>query len=496
MKKNILLVQSFLVLPLMTTSSAFGMQQLVTAKAITEKKELSAAQQAQGSIVAQQQTAAQPQPEAKDYLSKSEVQHNKVQHKKHHKKSSHHKAEAPKTEEQPVTPANTPASTPTVSKIHVAEDATDDLPELVEQVVTEEQVQAPITLETTESVAQETAPLSASATSKRAPMPTPEKKSVIPTVDEVKARMANVFKEMPIQATPVEIPSEIKEEKSNWDITSTFYAMIKNFTTKEDVSKPVIEPITSFTPAKDLLAASVYEPQPIIRQSLTTEQLKEAKNDPLGFIKEAFELKTFDPEDKDHMKLLTKAAEQLVLEEKVKQLKDLLDACRVEYPNIKLEKKVALQIRKRFTLHEENTRTASLKDIDLENKKYLQTQNEVFTENAALISALTQKLERNNATLAMAHASYMLATNDILKKQTEELKHSHDAKQVLGKLYRKPNFITEGFNSHSLNLVKSLEASHNEINYNLEHLNLVCETIHSTIGLIKPETKQLQIDNK
>jgi len=294
---------------------------------------------------------------------------------------------------------------------------------------------------------------------------------------------------------PAPKPSVIPTEET---VRARLASVLSTLTAKKDETIETIIEVTA-TPVQtvDPLAASVYQPTPAVKQGLGWGEWAKSKISSTWFALDAIKAKTFDPENTDHMKGLMTAAEQLVLKSDSDGLRELLEACRANYPNIELKKKVALQIQKRFAVDKATATEEYTKSIASETAKLMAAREAIFSQSAELIVALTKQLEERAQELAKAEVAYGLATSKIIEAQNKKTKDAIDSTTVLYKLRR--DISTEPkFSSEYLNVLKTIDATREDIGKSFEGFNNVNDAIKTTVSLLATPAKTdiLALDNK
>jgi len=429
MKKNILLVHSFLVLPLLTSSFTFSSEKITYAATVK---------------------GTQLPPKKQTSLNTSGSQ------KKNRKERKKEQQPAPQVAQKTVVEDSVETPIPSVEQFDAVISAT---PVILNEQTVEQVIKTTLAID----------------------LPMPEKIIIDKTVEATES----------IQQTAEAKPSVVPAENIVRERMAKVFAAIQEIGVK--ASENVKESVASLDP----LAASVYQPTPTIKQGLTWKEWAKSKISSTWLAIDAIKDKSFDPENADHMSSLNTAAEKLVLTGNSAELQDLLQACRRNYPNIKLDKSVALQIKKRFQLDECTTKTEYADQITLENTKLKQTQEAIFAQNALFIQKVAAELDNSNIELAKAQIAYMTATNDIIAKQNKRLADTRQATMNLSKLYRKLPAIKDEAASEHLSVLKLTHATQENIYRDMGTLDNVHATLQGTLSLITPvKTTTLQLTDK
>jgi hypothetical protein len=234
------------------------------------------------------------------------------------------------------------------------------------------------------------------------------------------------------------------------------------------------------------LETSVYNPAPTIKQGLSWSERGKTLISAKWFPTEAIKAKTFDAENADHMASLMTAAHQLVLESDSAALLDLLRNCRKNYPNIKLDKKVAREIQTRFKFDKEDTTQEYHEAIARENAKFISKQEEIFAKNDFLLARMRGELDASITELGKTQVAYMVATQNIIQEHNKKLGDISQGDKNLLKLNRKLiKDQTPG--SPYLTALNSTDTQLRNGYHNLNVLDIITKTLQDTAPLLKPQ---------
>ncbi len=306
------------------------------------------------------------------------------------------------------------------------------------------------------------------------------------------------------QPTQEETPQAPKVSKiaDQLTITANYNKVVAEITAavQARTAKKVAHTVNSFE-------CSVYEPAPTIKQGFGswTESIKNRWN-PQWFVVDAIKDGSFDPENESHMAALMAAAEKLVFDEKSTELKDLLDACRAneKYRNIELDEKTALKIQKRFALDLQNATEATGKIETSAREKLMIAHTAILERSRDQIDAFEKQLAKNREELAKAESEYAIATTDALELHNKKVQQTLDGMVVLNKLYRKlPTSDSITLDRHNYahfslkaNVDKQIETTLMGMNYSLNNLGNIHSTIQNTLKSLPAKEAIAQIANK
>lgn len=323
------------------------------------------------------------------------------------------------------------------------------------------------------------------ASAPEAPATEPEATSSVETttaLEEAKAIVvrAKVLTEEVIGSNENAIAQMVK-------IVAEIQKVAAQIETKEAKATEITEqPVV--TDLMDQLAASVYNPAPETKQGLGWTDWIKSSVSPQWFALDAVKAKTFDPENADHMKKLMDAAEKLVLSGDLNGLMDLVNACRANYPNVELKRKVASQIKKRFDIDEAAMVEEYKNSITAENKKLEAAQQAMLDKTTALLTTLQKQLEDNAAELSKAQVAYVTATNLIAEAQSKKIKTVRNSDQNLHKL-RRDLSVSAAYPSEHLNAIKAIDAMNEKSIQALDCLNNVDDQIKTALSLLPSAEK-------
>jgi hypothetical protein len=306
----------------------------------------------------------------------------------------------------------------------------------------------------------------------------------------------------PVETTTAKNPSIIPTK----DVIKE--RMTKVFAAIQEISAKTTDNVSEEVQEADLLAASTYQPAPAVKQGLGWGDWVKSTVSSQWFALDAIKAKTFDPQNADHMRGLMNAVEKLVLNGDSKGLTDLLAACRTNYPkNLELKKKIALQVQARFKLDEDTAIDQYKKSIALENEKLVATQKAIFDQSAALVTILTQQLEKNANELKNAEMKYGFEISAITNTQNTKAQNARTGNDILYKLRRdihNNNSVTP-FDYKSIeylplktNIAQITDTLHADITKSLKILNEANNTIKSALSLLSDSEKPavLQLTDK
>jgi uncharacterized FlaG/YvyC family protein len=303
------------------------------------------------------------------------------------------------------------------------------------------------------------------------------------------------------EAAPELMPR--KSKIAHWEtIAENYNQVLAEIATavKTRTAKKVADTVNSFE-------LSVYEPAPTMKQGFGswTESIKNRWN-PQWFVVDAIKDGSFDPENESHIAALMAAAEKLVFEEKSAELKDLLDACRAneKYRNIELDEKTALKIQKRFALDLKNAVETPCKVEASAREKLMIAHKAILERSRDQIDAFEKQLEKNREELAKAEFEYALATSDTLELHNKKAQQTIDGMEVLHKLYRKfPTSDSITLDRHNYAYLpvkakvdKQIETTFAGMTYSLNNLEGIHSTIKNTLKTLPAKEAVVQIANK
>lgn len=256
----------------------------------------------------------------------------------------------------------------------------------------------------------------------------------------------------------------------------------------------------------DQLSVSHYQPVPTIKQGLSWSDWAKSKVSSQWFALDAIKAKTFDPQNADHMNGLMAAAEKLVLTGDSEKLQELLNACRENYPNIELKRKIALQVKERFKSDEKITTQEYSTNVSAETTKLMLARKVILDKTAELVTALAKQIEDNGNELALLEADYASAIHQITQAHNKKAAAAQNGKNTLYKLRRdiQTNNSTKfDHNSAEYLALKTknaatIETAHQDINQSLNNITAAQNAVKATLSIlaIAEKPSDLQIVDK